>query len=197
MADDEALSGTIKALNENGISTFVVASGEEAKRKALELIPKGSEVFTFTSTTLEEIGLAKELNESGKYNSLRSKFQKMDRNTQKKEMAQLAAAPDWAVGSVHAVTQDGKVIIASATGSQLAAYANGAQHILWIVGTQKIVKDVSSGVKRINEYALPLETERAKKAYGVGSFVAKLLILNKEFVPNRITLIFVREKLGF
>ncbi|MCL4379730.1 MAG: lactate utilization protein [Candidatus Marsarchaeota archaeon] len=198
LVSEDVLSATIKTLNANGISTIVVENGEEAKRKALELIPEKAEVFTVTSTTVNDIGLAKEINESGKYVSVRDMLNDMDRRTQGREMARIGAAPDWVVGSVHAVTESGNVIIASQTGSQLSAYAHGAQHVIWIVGTQKIVKDLDEGMKRIYEHSLPLESERAKKAYGApGSAVNKLLIVNKEVVPNRTTMILVKERLGF
>ena len=198
LASKDVLEVVVKALNANGISTIVVENGEEAKDKALELITKGSDVFTVTSTTVNDIGLAKEINESGNYNSVRNKLNSMDYKTQRREMAKLGAAPNWVVGSVHAVTQDGHAIIASASGSQIPAYVFGADHVLWIVGTQKIVKDRDEGFKRVYEHALPLESERARKAYGVkGSVVAKLLIINNEMVPGRITMILVKEKLGF
>jgi L-lactate utilization protein LutC len=197
LADAETIKTTIKALNANGISTLVVETGDEARKKVLELIPKGLEVFTVSSTTVESIGLAKEINESGKYTSVRGKLTAMDRNTQKKEMTEIGAAPDWVVGSVHAVTEDGKAMIASGSGSQLPAYVFGASHVVWVVGTHKIVKDMEQGIRRIYERSLPLESERARKAYGVpGSSVNKLLIINKE-TPGRITLIFVKEVLGF
>jgi len=151
-----------------------------------------------TSTTVESIGLAKELNESGKYDSVRKRLGSMDRNTQSKEMARIGAVPDWVVGSVHAVTEDGKAIIASATGSQLPSYAYGARHVVWIAGTQKIVKDLEQGIRRVHEHSLPLESERARKAYGVpGSTVAKMLVINKETIEGRITVILVKEVLGF
>ena len=198
LASADALNAAIKALSANGISVIVVENGEEAKKKALELIPKEVEVFTVTSTTLASIGLDKELNESGSYASVRKRLNGMNRDTQSMEMAKLGSAPDWVVGSVHAVTEEGSAIIASQTGSQLASYAYGARHIIWIVGAQKIVKDLDEGMRRIYEYTLPLESERAKKAYGApGSAVNKLLIVNKEVVPNRITIILVKERLGF
>ena len=113
-------------------------------------------------------------------------------------MKKTGAAPEYCIGSVHAVTQDGKVFIASNTGSQLPSYAYGSANVIWVVGTQKIVKDFDEANERIYKYTLPLESERARKAYGVpGSAVNKMLIVNKEVAPGRITIIFVNEKLGF
>ncbi len=197
LATDESIQKTITALKANGINAMVVENGEEAKKKALEFLPQGAEVIAMSSATLDTLSISQEINESGKYNSVKNKLSKMDRKTQGLEMQKLGAAPEYAIGSVHAVTEDGKLIIASNTGSQLPAYAYAASHVIWVVGTQKIVANLDAGMKRIYEYVLPLESERMQKTYGVGSFVSKLLIINKEIAPNRLTLILVKEKLGF
>jgi hypothetical protein len=196
LANEDALNKSMEALEKHGFDAVIVENGEEAKGKVLELIPKGAEVFTVTSTTVDVIGLAKELNESENYDSIRKKFMSMNREKQDKEMRKMGAAPDWVVGSVHAVTEDGKVLIASASGSQLSAYAYGAAHVVWVVGTQKLVKNTDDGIKRIYEHSLPLESERAQKAYGMKSFVSKILIMEAER-PGRISIILVKEKLGF
>ena len=189
---------TVVALKQNGFEAMVVASAVEAKQKFLEIIPQGSEVMDMTSITLETLGLVSEIQESGKYNSVKKKLSSMDRKTQGREMQRLGAAPEWAVGRVHAVTQDGHVLIASNSGSQLPAYAYGSDHVVWIVGAQKIVENIDEGMKRIYEHSLPLESDRAKKAYGVpGSFVSKILILNREPKPGRMHIIVVNEVLGY
>ncbi len=197
VADQETIEKTVAALSANGIRGIVVENGEEAKKKFLELVPAGAEIMNMTSATLDAIGVAKEINESGKYNSVRTKLMAMNRETQGSEMRKLGAAPDWAAGSVHAVTEDGVVLIASATGSQLPAYAYGAGHVVWVVGAQKLVKNVDEGMKRIQEYTFPLEDKRAQKAYGMHSSINKILRINKEGTPGRITMIIVKEKLGF
>jgi len=147
---------------------------------------------------LEALGINHEINESGNFNSVRKKLNGMDRKTQSLEIQKIVSAPDWTIGSVHAVTEDGKVMIASNTGSQLPAYAHGASHVIWVIGTHKIVKNIDEGFKRIYEHSLVLESERAKIAYGVpASAVNKILIVNNENVKGRIHLIFVPEVLGF
>ncbi len=197
LATDEQIKKAKKALAENGFKAEVFENSQEAKKKVLELLPKGAEVFTMTSQTLEVIGLDKEINESGKYNAVRPKLFAMDRTTQAREMVKLGAAPDWVVSSVHAVTEDGHLLIASNSGSQLSAEAYAGEKVIFVVGTQKIVKDTQEGLRRIYEYSYPLEDVRAQKAYGVRSGVNKILIINKEIMPERITVILVKEKLGF
>lgn len=196
-ADETVLGKTADALRENGFEVYLVESGDDARKKVVEILPSGAEVLTVTSKTSESINLAAEINESGRYVSLRNKLSTMNRETQAAEMNKVGASPEWVVGSVHAVTQDGKILIASASGSQLPAYSYGARRVIWVVGSQKIVKDINEGMKRIYEHTLPLESERARKAYGVpGSSVNKILIMQKER-PGRITIILVKEALGF
>ena len=197
LASEESISRTVVALNANGITAVVVETGKEAKRKVFEIIPKGAEVMTMTSATLDALGISTEIVESGKFNSVRKKMMVLDWKTQGRELRKLGAAPDWAVGSVHAVTEDGKVVVASATGSQLPAYAYGSGNVIWVVGTNKIVKNLDEAFKRVYEHSFPLEDARAKKVYGFGSSVSKLLVFNKESVQGRIKLVFVKEKLGF
>lgn len=195
LANDASLEKTVAALQENGIDAVVVNTGEDAKQKVLELLPTGAEVMTMTSETLRTTGIAEEIDKSGKYESVREKLMTM---TDASEKRKLGAAPDWTIGSVHAVTEDGHLFIASNTGSQLPAYTYGAQHVIWVVSTQKITANDEEAKKRIYDYVLPLESVRAHKAYGMpGSFVSKLLIINKEVQPNRLLVIFVKEHLGF
>ena len=198
VAADTAINEAAKHLAEHNFETFVVGTKEEAKAKVLELIPKGAEVMTMTSVTLEETGLAQAINESGEYEAVKPKLAAMDRATQGREMQKLGAAAQVSVGSVHAVTEDGKVLIASNSGSQLPGYAYGSDLVIWVVGAQKIVENTDAGIRRIYDYVLPLESERAHKAYGVpGSFVSKLLIYNKEPNPKRIKIVMVKEALGY
>ncbi len=194
--NDEMIEATKVALEKNGFTVLIAENGEDAKRKALELMAPQSEVMTMTSVTLDTVGLAVAINESGKFNATRSKL--MDKTVSVREKKRFGGGPEFTVGSVHALTADGQVVIASNTGSQLGAYAYGADHVIWVVGAQKITENLDAGLKRVYDYVLPLESERAKKAYGAaGSNVSKLLIVSKEVTPSRITIIIVKEALGF
>jgi hypothetical protein len=196
LADKAMVERTMAALTANGFVPYYAENGAEAKKKFFELLPAGAEVMNNSSTTLLQLNIVDELLKSGKYNPVRNKLMSMDRKTQNREMQQIGSAPEWSVGSVHAITEDGQVMIASASGSQLPGYAFGADHIIWIAGTQKIVKNLDEGNKRLYEYVLPLENVRAMKAYGAPSSVNKLLIINKD-PAKRISLILVNEVLGF
>jgi hypothetical protein len=197
LATDEQIKRTAAALEANNIHTLIAETGQEARRLFFELIPEGAEVFLGASVTLERLGIKDEIDQSGRFDALRPKMFAMDRRTQGREIRKLGGAPDYAAGSVHAVTEDGQVLIASKTGSQLGPYASGAGNVIWVVGSQKIVKDLDEGMKRIYEYCLPLEEEHMQQLYHTGTGANKILIVNKEFRPNRITMIIVKEELGF
>jgi hypothetical protein len=200
-ASKESIERTLKALNANGIQAVPAADAAEARQKVLALLPAGAEVFTMVSVTLDSVGLAKEINEPGRFDSIRNRLAAMNPNTQEREMRKLCAAPDFTVGSVHAVTEDGHLLIASNTGSQLPAYAYSAGKVIWVVGAQKIVKDLDEGMRRLREYVLGLETVRARKAYGLpedwNSFYSKILMFRREINPGRTHLVLVNEALGF
>jgi L-lactate utilization protein LutC len=197
LASDEQIERTAKALEANNIRTLIAENNEEAKRMFFELVPEGSEIFLGASITLETLGIKEEIDKSGRFDALRPKMFAMDRATQGREIRKLGGAPDYAAGSVHAVTEDGQVLIASNTGSQLGPYAYGAGSVIWVVGAQKLVKDLDEAFKRLEEYVYPLEDEHMHQLYNTGTGVNKILIVNKEIRPNRITMIIVKEELGF
>jgi hypothetical protein len=197
VASDDIIEETAAALVSNGIRALVVGSGAEAKDLVTQLLTAGAEVFNNTSRTLEAIGLAEDIERSGRYQPLRLRLYQMDREMQQREMRLLAAAPDYVVGSVHAVTEGGSLLIASASGSQLGPLVSGAGYVILVVGGQKIVPDIETGMRRIHEYAYPLEDSRAREVYGIPSGVNNILIINRVMVPDRLTVILVKERLGF
>jgi hypothetical protein len=194
LATDAQIENARSALEAHGIHTFVAQHGEEAEKMVFDLLPEGAEVFTTSSKTLEQLGIPAELERSDRYNLMREKLKTVK---DKREQVRLGAAPQYVIGSVHAVTEDGRVMIASNTGSQLGPYSAGAEKVIWVVGTQKIVNDITEGLRRIEEYALPREDERMLREFGTHSGLNKVLVVNQEKQPGRITLILVKEELGF
>jgi YkgG family uncharacterized protein len=197
VADDARVAKTAAALEANGIDVLLAADAAEAKRTVLGLIPEGSQVYHGASQTLEVSGITDEIEKSGRYDPIRPRIWSMDRQTQADEIRHLSASPDVMLGSVHAVTETGALLAASMSGSQLGPYATGAGRVILVVGTQKIVSDLEEGLRRIEEYAFPLEDARAQAAYGIHSGVNKVLIINREITPGRITIVLVDEALGF
>lgn len=197
VASDERIAKTIQALEAHGIRTAVFATGAEARNYVLNLIPSGAEVYASSSRTLEVIGLAEDIDHPTRFQSVRAQLRALDRMTQRREMRKLIASPDVLVGSVHAITEQGEIVIASATGSQLAPAASGAGAVIWVVGAHKLVRTLEDGLRRIREYCLPLESERAQQVYGQPSAINKVLIVNGEADTGRITVILVKQQIGF
>jgi hypothetical protein len=197
MADEARVKRTMAALETNGISVLRAPDAAEAKRIVLDLIPDGSQVHHGASQTLDVVGITDEIDKSGRYEPLRPRIWSMDRTTEGDEIRRLGAAPDVMLGSVHAVTETGSLLTASMSGSQLGPYSSGAGRVILVVGTQKIVSDLEEGLHRIDEYAYPLEDARAQAAYGIRSAVNKVLVINREITPGRITVVLVDEVLGF
>src|SRR5690349_19120199 len=197
LAGDEQIERTVRALEANGIKALVAENGEQAKRLFFELIPDGSEVFLGASVTLEKLGIKDVIDSSGRYQALRPKMFAMNRETQGREIRKLGSGPDYAAGSVHAVTENGEVLIASNTGSQLGPYAFGAGKVIWVVGAQKLVRNLDEGFRRLREYTYPLEIEHMKQLYNAPTHINKVLIVNRELRPDRITMIIVKEEVGF
>ena len=196
-ADELRVKRTVAALEANGISVLRASDAAEAKRIVLDLIPEGSQVHHGASQTLDLVGITDEIDKSGRYEPLRPRIWSMDRKTESDDIRRLGAAPDVMLGSVHAVTETGSLLTASMSGSQLGPYSSGAGRVILVVGTQKIVPDLEEGLQRIDEYSYTLEDARAQAAYGIRSAVNKILVINREIVPGRITVVLVDEVLGF
>jgi LUD domain len=197
LASDEQIAKTVQALETHGMRTVVCATGAEARSHVLDLIPSGAAVYNSPSRTLEQIGLAEDIEDPTRFQSARARLQALDRVTQRSEMRKLMASSDVLVGSIHAITEQGEILIASATGSQLGPAASGAGAVIWVVGTQKVVPTLEDGLRRIREYSLPLENERTQQVYSQPSAINKLLIINGEAHLGRITIVLVKQQLGF
>jgi hypothetical protein len=196
-ASEEQLQRSAEALRVKGAAVEVVDTAVEARRRVTDLLPVDQSVFTAGSETLRLTGLAEDINESGRYLSARKQIAALDFATQYDEMRRLGALPDVVVGSVHALTEDGEAVIASMTGSQLGPYVSGASKVVWVVGSQEIVPDLETAVRRVRLYSLPLEDGRARLAYGMPSAANKILIVAGDSTPGRITVVITRETIGF
>ena len=196
LPDEPALQATVVALEEHGFSVEVVGDLDAARQAVLARIPEGSSVMTNASVTLAETGIWDAINNGGPYDSARNKMFALDFATQAQEMKAIGGQPGYALGSVQAVTRDGTLVIASASGSQLASYAWGAANVILIIGAQKIVPTLEAARERIYQHSLKLEDARAQAAYGQHSYVGKILEIHQE-LPGRIHLVLIRQPVGF
>ena len=196
LPDEHTLAATVVALEEHGFSVEVVDDLDAARQAVLARIPHGASVMTNTSMTLTEAGIADAINDGGPYDSARNKMAGLDYATQLRQMKEIGGQPDYALGSVHAVTRDGTLVIASASGSQLASYAWGAANVIFVIGAQKLVATLPVAHERIYQHSLPLEDVRAQAAYGQHSSVGKVLEIHQE-LPGRIHIVLIRQPVGF
>ncbi len=193
----ERLERAAAALTARNFAVEILDDAAAARTRMKDLIPESASVFTGASETLRLSGIEEDINNSGRYDALRSRGMTMDRATQMDEIRRLLASPDVIVGSVAAVTETGTLVVASASGSQLTGYAGGSARAIWVVGAQKVVPDLSTALRRIEDHCLPLENDRAMKVYGRPSAINRVLILNAEPHAGRGTVLLLREAIGF
>ena len=196
-APAQRLERAATALTAHGFTVEILDNAATARTRTKDLIPEGTSVFTAASETLRLSGIDGDINASGRYQAVRPRVLAMDRVTGADGIRRMLASPDIVVGSVAALTETGSLVVASASGSQLPAYAGGAARAIWIVGAQKVVPDLSTALRRVEDHALPLESARAQVAYGQPSAINRLLILNAEPRPGRGIVLLLREAIGF
>ena len=196
-APAQRLEQAATALAAKNFAVEILDDAAAARTRIKDLIPEGASVFTGASETLRLSGIEEDISKSGRYDDIRSRGQTMDRATQLGEIWRLMSAPDVIVGSVAAVTETGSLVVASASGSQLTGYAGGSARAIWVVGAQKVVPDLSTALRRVEDHCLPLENDRAMRVYGQPSAVNRVLILNAEPHPGRGIVLLLREAIGF
>lgn len=196
LPDEDTVAATIAALKEHGISVDVVDDLAAARKTVLARIPHGASVMTNTSVTLDETGISDAINNGGPYESARNAMGALDFETQENQMKTLAGQPDFALGSVHAITRDGVLMIASASGSQFASYVWGAANVIFVAGLQKVVPDLETARQRLFQHSLRLEDARAQVVYGQHSYIGKVLEIRQE-LPDRIRLVLIRQVVGY
>src|SRR5690349_5057002 len=195
-ASKTTLEQVADRIRERNIEVLIVNNGDEARQIVLERLPEGAEVHTGKSKTLQETGIFEAVNNSDRYNALRPRDLKMDRKTQAQEIRKFIAAPDFMLGSVNAITEDGILVAASATASPIGPYANTAGKVILVVGSQKIVPNLEAALRRIREHVQPWEEAQVRKAANIGTFVGKILLIEREWINERMTVILVREPIG-
>jgi hypothetical protein len=196
LPDDATLAAAVVQLKKHGFGVDTVDDLDAARIAVLARIPGGSRVATNESATLRQAGITNAIETSGLYDSARNDALKLDRATQMQEMKAIMGQPDFALGSVQAITCDGTLAIASSRGSQLAAYAWGAAKVIFVVGAQKLVPDIQVAYDRIYHHCLALEDARAMETYGNHSRVGKILHINEDD-PGRIHVVLVRAVVGY
>ncbi len=200
IASDDSIERAVSALKEHSFTPYIIQTKAEALEKIKELIPQGASVMNGTSKTLEQIGYIEYLKagEHG-WNNLHELILAEPDYAKQGPLRKQATISDFYLGSVHALTETGSFIVASNTGSQLPGIVFNSDNLIFVVGAQKIVPDIPTGLERIQQYILPREDERMKGVYGFGTYWSKTLIYNGESQKSgrNFHILIVREELGF
>lgn len=199
-ASEDSISKTVAKLAEHNVEAIVVDDKQQALSMVKEFIPAGASVMNGSSMTLEEIGFVDYLkSDNHGWNNLHEAIVKETDSAKQAELRKQAVLSDYYLGSVHALTETGEMVIASNTGSQLPHIAFTSKNLIFVVGSQKIVPNLVEAIKRLEEYVIPLEDENSKKKWGAGTAVNKLLIFKGEnaYMGRKVRVIIVKESLGF
>jgi len=196
LASEETIQRVAERMRERNIEVVVVDDGDQARKVVLERLPEGAKVHSGKSKTLQDAGIFDAIQDASRYDALRPRIFKMDRQTQAREIRKLISGPDFMLGSINAITEDGVLVVASASASQLGPYASTAGKVILVVGSQKIVPDLETALRRIRDYVLPWEDSQVRKVMNIGSFVGKILLIEREWINGRMTVILVRKPIG-
>ncbi len=198
MPSQGTIDATVAAMKARGFSIIVIDTKAEAVKTLKEVIPAGVELMTGSSTSLYQVGFM-EYYLSGKtpWKCLGPiVFNEKDMAKQL-ELRRKSDAADFFIASVNAIAETGELVACDRSGSRVSAYPFAAGKVVLIAGVQKICKNLAEAMQRVREYVLPLEDERARKAYGRGSAIGKWVIVENEFIPGRITVVLCKEPVGF
>jgi hypothetical protein len=189
----QALAGRLRGRN---FEVVIVDSLSDIKAEVMKRLPEGVLVHSGKSKTLEDAGVFAELMESDRWTFVRKQTMKMDRATQRDEMRRAGAAPDVMLGSVQAITVAGQLVVATASGSQVGPHASGAGRVVLVIGSQKVVPHLDAALRRINDHVTPYEDARLMEQLGVHTMLTRVLIMEREFLAGRTTVILVRQPVG-
>lgn len=200
LPSQETVLKTIEAMKARNIEGIFVNTKEEALAKAKAFIPAGSSVNNGSSTTLREIGMVDYLKgtEHG-WNNLHAASIVETDPAKKAELGRAAMFSDYYLGSVHALAENGEMVIASASASQLPPILTTAKNLVLVVSTVKIMPTLEKALERLRTHVVPLEDARMKSTGAPGTQLAKIVIFEAEpqWTGRKIHVIFVNEKLGF
>lgn len=200
LATKETIAKTAEALKTNGIEVFITETGAEALDKIKEFIPKDASVMNGSSKTLEQIGFVEYL-KSGEHgwNNLHQAIIKETDKTKQGMLRKQGVLSDYYLGSVHALTEGGELLIASNTGSQLPHIVFTSPNIIFVVSTKKIVPNLGEAMKRLEEHVVPLEDKSIMEKFNIHTMISKILIFKHEnpMMGRKVKIILVNEDLGF
>jgi len=198
-ATQEQIVRTAAAVRARGVNVDILDTGADALARIKQLIPAGATLSSGASVTLRQIGLEDLLiSKQHPWVNLKEAALAETDKARQMELRRQSILAQYFLGSVHAIAETGEIVVASATGSQLAPYAYASPNVIWVAGAQKITPTLEDAIRRVREYNLPREDQRMKEAGAPGSTIGKLLIFEREApsLNRHVTLLLVKAVLG-
>jgi len=195
---EEEVAEAAAEIGRRGMKVIRAGDRREALDALVGLIPRGSEVMNGSSTTLIEIGY-EELLKSGRtgWVSLHDRITAENDDRRRAELRRRSVTADYFISGANAIARTGEIVACDMSGSRVGAWPFAAGHLILVSGVNKIVPTLDDALRRVREYAYPLEDARARRAYGIPSRIGKCVIIANEMAEGRVTLILVGEPLGY
>jgi len=195
---EEEVAETAAAIGVRGIQVIRAKDRKEALDTLTRIVPRGAEVMNGSSTTLIEIGY-EDLLKSGKtgWTDLHDRITAENDDRKRAELRRKSVTADYFISGANAISRTGEIVACDMSGSRVGAWPFGAGHLILVCGINKIAPTLDEALRRVREYAYPLEDARAKQAYGTPSQIGKCVILANEKADGRVTLILINESLGY
>lgn len=197
-------------LQRRGIGLVYFADGAGALQYLLDQIPPGAQVMSGGSETLKQIGFDTAL-KSGRYDYYRPKIMALDDNRERIKLRRQAIAADYFIGGINAVSLTGELLNVDGSGSRVAGYAYGGGKVFLVAGVNKIEPTLEAALHRLRNRAAAEECRHLGKktpcahdgvcrnyeCHAPERQCGKLLIIEAEKIPERMTVVMVGESLGF
>jgi L-lactate utilization protein LutB len=208
--DPSLLARLTTELPRRGIEVVRAETKDAAREAVLGLIPPGATVMAGSSLTLDAIGLTDRL-KGGPYRYLREDVRSIDDPDRRYELRRQSVVADYFLGGINALAATGEILNIDSSGSRVAGYAYGGRKVIMVCGLNKVVPTLADALDRIRTVAAVQEARRVGRTppcthdgvchnyecYPPQRQCGKILIIEKENVPGRITVVLVEESLGY
>lgn len=196
----------IKNLARRNMEGFYFETADACTQSILQSIPEGSVISWGGSESIKESGLLE-----GVHNGA---YELIDRSAAKdpEESRALYARTvlaDYYLMSSNAITLDGELINIDGNGNRVACLIQGPRHVILVVGMNKVVTDVESGIARVRNMASPANAIRLSRNLPCAAtgtchdclspecFCNQIVVTRRSGHTGRIKVYLVGEPLGY
>lgn len=196
----------IKNLQRRNMEGYYCETAEEAVQLVCDMIPAGDSITWGGSVTFTETGMRAAL-EAGDWRML-------DRSTattpdEQREMWRDRASADWFFMSANALTVGGELVNIDGNSDRLSLLLHGPEHVVVLVGMNKLVADVNAGFKRIRTTTCPLNAARlhtntpcevagvCSECHSERCMCCQMVVTRHSRHAGRIKVVLIGENLGY